>query len=195
MHRGPLFILPVFLWALIPTRLGLAEEPALDDALTIADEEESTTRPEHRLGARKIDRFRADGHLNVGYRGTVGIGFRVDIPVFQNGWLDHPDITDEFAISAGADLMFADVNGRDLDLGFWPTVAAQWNLYVGEEWSFLTELGVALLIGDDHYHADGPDTVDVTFVASFGLRWHFTLRNALLVRITHPAGVQVGVTF
>lgn len=146
--------------------------------------------------ARKIEVIRPEIHLNMGYRATFGSGFRLDIPIVPKGWLRSRHVTDEFAISTGADLMFIDTHANErIGVGFWPVVAAQWNLHFNEDWSAFVEGGLAFVFGDDHHHQRFDDDFGVAPAFGIGGRWHFSRRNALVARINYPAGFQFGITF
>ena len=113
-----------------------------------------------------------------------GFGVRVDIPIVPEGILDS--VEDDLALSPGADLLFDD--GR-----VWVGIpfALQWNFYINHQWSVFPELGAALLVGEHHRHSD----VAVDFLLAVGGRYHFSDRNALVLRIGWPIGVQIGITF
>ena len=110
----------------------------------------------------------------------------------RNGIIDGVD--DEIALSLGAEFFFyynrfyaTDPRGQ---FGVIPIVAVQWNFFLNRNISIFPELGVAFLLGQNYYWG--------TFIApyiGFGFRYHFTDRNALLLRVSWPAGFQVGITF
>ena len=54
-------------------------------------------------------------------------------------------VTDEVAVSLGADVYFAELNPGFYDKGFYvvPIAAARWNLYLGDHWSIFPEGGLA----------------------------------------------------
>jgi hypothetical protein len=137
-----------------------------------------------------IDSVRWDAHLSLGWYSNVGAGFRADIPAVKGGLVNG--VADDLSISVGAELLYFTERNYD-GFGIWPLVAAQWNFYVHENWSVFPELGIAFWFGPDrdHYWGNG-------FAAPFlgvGGRYHFSARNALLVRINWPAGLQVGINF
>lgn len=159
--------------------------------------------------AQKIQGVRPDVHLTMGYD-DLGVGFRIDIPVVRDGWLRARNIDDEFAISAGLDMMFVDYDGRDRyycngggsrcrtegDFGVWPVVVGQWNLYFTRtKWSVFPELGMAVLFGNGYYDRYHRGHAYVTPAASVGARYHFNSRMSLLMRMNYPAGAQIGLTF
>ncbi|MCS6799117.1 MAG: hypothetical protein NZ898_11420 [Myxococcota bacterium] len=149
-----------------------------------------------------------DVHLDLGgWHGTFGVGARADVPVVPDGLLETPDVPDSLVVSAGAELLFWDYyqHHHESDFGIAPLVAAQWNFYVSDRWSLLAELGIAILFGDywhhhhhhrhddDHPHAHAHIYPDVFL--GLGARYHFGSRNALLLRVSWPAGLQVGLVF
>jgi hypothetical protein len=134
----------------------------------------------------QIEGVRPEVHLDLGFHADVGFGVRVDIPVVPEGLL--LSAKDDLAISVGADLLFDD--GR-VWVGI--PVALQWNFYVDRAWSLFPELGLALLAG--HHHHDNHDDVGVDFLLAVGGRYHWSDRNALVLRIGWPIGIQFGVTF
>jgi len=168
-----------------------------------------------------IDGVRPEIHLDLGgWWHTFGAGFRIDIPIVPDGFLRGTSIHDELALSPGADLWFigyhryyyrsryCDPYGcDDNDLAFWPIIAVDWNLYLGESWSVFPELGIVFLLWDDYYgyndywcDARGcyGGRADIYVLPHFGAgaRWHFTDRNAIVFRLVWPPGaLQVGITF
>jgi hypothetical protein len=163
--------------------------------------------------APKIQGVRFDVHLDLGWD-DFGVGFRVDIPVVPDGFLRSSRVEDEFVISPGLDVMFFDWDDDhydrcnddfdDDDIGIWPVVVAQWNIYLNDKWSVFPELGIAFMFLDSwdddwEFRRGGwvcdDDDFDVTAAVSFGARYHFTRRLSLLMRVNWPAGLQIGLTF
>jgi hypothetical protein len=144
-----------------------------------------------------IDGVRFDVHLDLGWYGAFGAGFRADIPIVPDGIVDG--VSDDLAISPGIDVFFLTYNDYyddDGGVAFAPLVALQWNFYVSEHWSLFPELGFAMLIGDYGYgHRHHNDRVHASLFLGLGARYHFNTRNALLMRISWPAGFQIGITF
>jgi hypothetical protein len=147
---------------------------------------------------------RFDVHLDFGWYGGLGAGFRVDVPIIPDGMIDARGVDDELVLSPGAEILFWDYYGNDHDsnVAFAPLIALQWNFYLSDDWSVFPELGVAMMFGDHWHHRhphdpDGPNHAHV-YIDPFlggGARYHFSARNALLLRINWPAGLQVGITF
>ena len=159
---------------------------------------------------RAIDGVRIDVHGTLAWYGGLGGGLRVDIPIVPNGFIEG--IHDELAISFGGEIFFwawYACNRRNCGDGYWdyrhdgvavmPLGAAQWNFYLNESWSLFPELGFAAWLFWHDHDGGGPDDTHGHFRASplisFGARWHFTERNALLFRATWPVGFQFGITF
>ncbi|MDH5673159.1 MAG: hypothetical protein OEZ06_13470 [Myxococcales bacterium] len=161
-------------------------------------------------GGNKIDGVRPEVHLDLGvFHGGFGVGFRIDIPIVPDGLIDGTD--DELALSPGLDLFFWDysrrnycyinnrgnrvcVDGRYNDgVGFWIPVPVQWNFYLNEHWSIFPELGLGLIW--DEYYGDRDGRMRLRPMLSFGARYHFNNRNALLMRLSWPMGFQIGITF
>jgi hypothetical protein len=134
----------------------------------------------------QIAGVRPEVHLDLGFRADLGIGMRVDIPIVPGGLLSTAN--DELAISPGADLLFDD---GEVWVGV--PIALQWNFYINPSWSVFPELGLALLLG--HHHHGNHDGVAVDPLLAVGGRYHWNDRNALVLRIGWPVGVQFGVTF
>jgi hypothetical protein len=143
-----------------------------------------------------IDGVRFDIHGNAGGYGSLGAGFRADIPIVRDGLIASAD--DELALSPGIDLFL-----QDFYYGYYdyaggpyviPSVVLQWNFYLGADWSIFPEAGVAFYVGDGDYLRHGHGVYPVLDLG-FGVRYHFSDRNALLVRISTPTGLQLGVTF
>lgn len=152
--------------------------------------------------ARRIQTLRGDVHIDLGWFGGFGVGGRVDIPIIPDGVLTG-SIEDEMSLSVGADLFFAYFYNRySGDLVFLPQVVWQWSFYLNEDWSIFPELGLGIWFGNHGYHRHRHDTfqgdhmhVWPELVASFGARYHFDDRLALLMRISWPTGLQVGLVF
>lgn len=136
-----------------------------------------------------ISGIRPEAHLNLGYRGDLGVGFRVDIPIVPQGFLDSS--VDELALSPGADLLFDD---GEIWVGV--PIALQWNFYIDREWSFFPELGLAFLFGHHHrWHRGDDGDLGIDLLLAVGGRYHLSSRNALVLRVGWPIGVQFGITF
>lgn len=133
----------------------------------------------------QIEGVRPEVHLDLGFHADLGFGARLDIPIVPDGLL--MSARDDLAISPGVDLLFDD---GEVWVGV--PIALQWNFYVHQEWSVFPEAGLALLVG--HHHRDH-DGLAVDFLLAIGGRYHFNARNALVLRIGWPIGVQFGVTF
>jgi hypothetical protein len=132
--------------------------------------------------------IRFEAHFAFGWYGALGGGGRVEFPIVRAGLLQNVD--DELALSIGAEIFY--FYGPSLGLGVTPLAALQWNFFVGNSVSLFPELGLAFIFGPsrDQYWA--------TFIAPYlglGVRFHFTDRNAVLLRVSWPAGLQVGLTF
>jgi hypothetical protein len=145
--------------------------------------------------ANHIHGVRADVHLNAGSYGLLGVGARLDLTLLPHGLIEG--VNDEIALSPGLDTFFVQAYHNQYYGGgfYWvPSVVVQWNFYLGDRWSIFPEAGLALYVGDANYLPRG---YGVYAAADLGLgaRYHFTERNALLMRISTPAGLQLGVTF
>jgi hypothetical protein len=131
----------------------------------------------------QISGIRPEVHLDLALHGDPGIGARLDIPIVPAGLLD--ETVDELAISPGIDLLI------DKDLWIGLPVALQWNFYVAQKWSVFPELGLALFFGDHPKKND----VGLDLLVAMGGRYHLNARNALVLRLGWPFGLQFGVTF
>ncbi len=132
--------------------------------------------------------FRFELHVAFGWYGAIGAGGRFEFPLVRQGLIQGVD--DELALSIGAEVFY--FYGPYLGLGVTPLLALQWNFYVGPSVSLFPELGLAFIFGPQRERYWG------AFVApylGFGVRFHFTDRNALLLRASWPAGLQLGITF
>lgn len=162
--------------------------------------------------ARKIDGVRFDVHLDLGWHQAFGVGFRADIPILPDGFIRRGRVTDELAISFGGEFFFWTFHGHDHDDGdhhndldqhdgvsLMPLAVAQWNLHVNEDWSFFPEVGAGFAWWTYEHDHGGGDHSHSSFraypVVSAGARWQFSDRNALLFRVSWPAGFQFGITF
>jgi len=129
---------------------------------------------------------RFDVHLTLGWYAAAGGGLRVDLPVVREGLIDVAE--DDLRITLGAEVLW--YWSQDDQIGFYPLAALQWNFYLNEQWSVFPEVGFVLMFPRPHFWR--------TFIAplvSLGARYHFSPRNAFLVRVSWPHGLQLGVTF
>lgn len=138
---------------------------------------------------------RFDAHANFGGYGSIGGGVRIDLPILGEGILENVD--DELAISPGLDI-FGPTFYRDYYGGgpyLIPSAVMQWNFYVAPRWSVFPEAGLALYVGDADYLRRGNSGVYAALALGVGGRYHFSDRNALLLRVATPTGLQLGATF
>lgn len=172
--------------------LGLAGLLLLPAAASAEDFD--TKGPSKGGSSNHIGGVRPEVHADIGGYASLGAGFRLDVPIVPNGFLDAAD--DELAISAGMDVFFTNFYRSYYDGAPYliPQVVLQWNFYTKNDWSFFPEAGVAFYIGNER---DLPRGLPVyaAVAAGFGARYHFSTRNALLLRISTPTGLQVGLTF
>jgi hypothetical protein len=139
-------------------------------------------------GPNRFSNIRFEVHVAFGWYGALGVGGRLEFPLLRQGLIQGVD--DELALSIGAEVFY--FYGPYLGLGVTPLLALQWNFYVSPSVSLFPELGLAFIFGPQRERYWG------TFVApylGFGARFHFTDRNAVLLRASWPAGLQVGITF
>jgi hypothetical protein len=133
-----------------------------------------------------IDGVRPELHLGIGWGGQLGFGGRVDVPVAPQGALSGFD--DEIALSPGGDV-YLHTSG-DGHVAFDVVLPVQWNFYLDPRWSVFPELGAALGVGS---RKRGEVALALFFAA--GVRHHLGRRNALVLRLAWPHGVQLGFTF
>lgn len=144
---------------------------------------------DHDIGGARVD-----VHADMGGYASLGAGLHVDVPLLREGLLAAAD--DEIAISPGVDVFFANFYQEYYSGGPYviPSLVAQWNFYLRSAWSVFPEAGVAFYIGDaDELLRELP--VYAALDVGVGARYHFTSRNALLLRLSTPTGLQVGMTF
>lgn len=134
---------------------------------------------------------RLDLHLDLGWYGNGGVGFRADIPIVNDGLISG--VNDDLSISLGAEFMWWYRHEYD-GFGVIPLAALQWNFYLSERWAIAPELGVAFVIGPTGWNDRYYPNYAVPFLG-VGVRYHFSPRNALLIRATFPSGLQLGITF
>jgi hypothetical protein len=130
-----------------------------------------------------------DAHASLGWYDATGVGIRVDLPIAPTGILDTAE--DDLRVSVGAELLWF-YHSSYSGAGTFPTVALQWTFYLTPQWSIFPELGAAFLF------APRRERFWRTFAApllGFGARYHFSARNAFLIRVDWPIGLQAGVTF
>ena len=136
---------------------------------------------------------RLDVHGDFGWYNTAGAGLRVDIPIVREGFIHGSRVHDDLSISPGLD-MFWWYGYTSGGAGFIPMVMAQWNLYFAPQWSFLAELGLAVIYGPRNWNKRYYGSY-LAPTGQLGFRWHFSSAAALLVRVGWPAGAQVGIAF
>ncbi len=160
--------------------------------------------PYGRLGGyNQIHGMRVDLHGNVDRWGVFGVGGRLEFALVPNGFL-RGTVHDEFALSLGADFLVSPAyfgwggfNGGGYAV---PIAAVQWNLYLGDRWSIFPEAGLAMHMGfDEAGWNDGNGHHYGWLYAEpalgLGARFHFSPRAALLMRLSTPGGLQVGLNF
>ncbi len=153
--------------------------------------------------SNSIHGMRLDIHGNVDRWGMLGLGGRVELPLVPQG-LFRSSVHDEFALSLGADLLFAPTTlGWS---GYYgggyvvPIAAVQWNLYFGDRWSIFPELGLAVHLGFDDSTWSDPSGRSYGWIfvepnLGIGGRFNFSPRVALLTRLSTPGGFQLGLNF
>jgi hypothetical protein len=140
-------------------------------------------------GPNRFANVRFELHLDFSWYSAFGAGGRIEVPLARNGIIEGVD--DEIALSVGAEVYYF-YSSSFPGVGVTPILAVQWNFFVSPAISLFPELGVAFLFGP------GRDRYWGTFIAPYvglGVRFHFTDRNAVLVRASWPAGLQLGITF
>jgi hypothetical protein len=152
----------------------------------------------------QIQGARGDVHGNLNSYGMLGFGGRVEFALVPDGFLTG-EVSDELALSVGADVFFSPVyvgNGDHYGGGAYllPIIAAQWNFYLGNDWSVFPELGLAIYASFDHNGWNGNNGRNYGWIyptvdAGIGARYHITSRTALLLRASTPGGLQFGVVF
>lgn len=162
------------------TAVGQDDQDDQGDREAAEEENFDTEGPSHGTGVR------FDVHATVGWYAATGGGLRVDLPVVRDGLID--EVEDDLRISLGAEALW--YWNHDDQIGFYPLAALQWSFYLSEEWSVFAEAGFVLMFPRPYFWR--------TFIAplvSLGARYHFNPRNAFLMRVTWPHGLQLGLTF
>lgn len=148
----------------------------------------------HAQRQNMISGVRPEVHGNLGWHGELGAGGGVEIPVAPEGFLDGTN--DEFVLRPGGEIFFLDLGHQDDNhVGVAALLAAQWGFYVGQDWSLFVELGPALEFGHHHHFVKHDHGVHLDIFLNLGARYHFNTRNAFLMRLSWPYGLQLGVTF
>lgn len=157
----------------------------------------------HGAEHNQIEGVRIDLHANLDRHSVFGSGVRLEFALVPDGFIRGTDVNDELALSVGADLFFAPIYfGYEYYGGgayLIPIGAVQWNFYFGD-WSIFPEVGVAVHVGFDHdgwqdKHGNGYGWIYPEPDVGFGARYHFDSNVALLLKISTPGGLQVGVVF
>jgi len=161
--------------------------------------------------AHTKDAVRVEVHGTLSRWGGIGAGARAEMVVAPEGVI--PNLDDDISITAGGEVLFFDFNDNDGyihvhrdgyrhdhgggGVGIWPGLAAQWNFYLGRNWSLFPELGLWLYFGSGSYHDNygNNDNFGWSLMGGFGGRYHMAGRNALMLRIQFPGLLQFGVTF
>lgn len=169
-------------------RIGLAAVALGLATPAFAAAQDEGQAPDGGSGRREI---RFDLHADVTWYAAVGVGGRIDLTIVPEGLLDGVD--DDLAISPGVELFYF---WRHHDgLALWPLLAFQWNFYLSERWSIFPEVGVVFLLLQEARNRERYWKSVVAPFGGFGARWSFNARNALLLRVSWPAGFQVGLIF
>ena len=172
---------------------------------------EAEAQPRGAIQRNGIQGVRIELHGTLGFYHAFGGGLRVDIPLIKDGFTDKLD--DEFALSVGGDVGFFPWGGSHYDrrewrnhygrwgrwYGDWATwaiAALNWNIYVGDKFSFFPELGLTVSV-HDCWDRDFNRGVCATAapVAGVGFRYHFGKRAAFVARVNWPVGLQLGIAF
>ena len=136
--------------------------------------------------AQEIQGVRIELHAGAAWNAHAGVGVRAEIPIVREGFISRAN--DEVALSFGGDLFFFDPRGKEDHLDALALIAFQWTFYFGTRWSVSGEAGVGVeLDGDKNKWLPHPALAGVG-------RWHFTSRNALVLRVGWPY-VAFGITF
>ncbi|MDP2310258.1 MAG: hypothetical protein Q8P18_29855 [Pseudomonadota bacterium] len=157
----------------------------------------------HGVDHNQIDGVRFDIHGNIDGRSVFGAGGRIEFAIVPDGFIGG-NVHDELALSFGADLFFVPLYWGDNYYSgsayVIPIGAVQWNFYLGNHWSVFPEVGVALHIGFDNsgWHDKHGRSYGWLYAEpdlGVGARYHFNDNVALLMRISTPGGIQLGVVF
>ncbi len=128
---------------------------------------------------------RLEGHGALTWEGTVGAGFRTEIPIVKQGVIYNAH--DELAVSVGSDFIVLAFEGsRPLDI--WPTATLQWTLGVNEHFVFYPELGLSALIDRDGWQGVFPNV-------GFGGRYYVWRSVSAMARFGWPMALSIGATF
>lgn len=139
------------------------------------------------------DSLRLDLHLDLGWYGAFGAGARLDVTIVPEGLLDG--VEDDLAISPGLEVLFFYSQYYGDGVGIWPLLAFQWNFYLSDAWAIFPELGIIFFFAQESRYYERYWSSFIAPFGGFGARWTFNGKNALLMRISWPAGFQVGITF
>ncbi|MBX3246156.1 MAG: hypothetical protein KF901_03135 [Myxococcales bacterium] len=148
-------------------------------------------------------RFTIDIHGGFSYYGRGGVaGVRFNIPLAPQGFIRGKN--DAFYLSLGVDTHIVRWYGRgcgdgwcDYGLGVGFPVAAHWEFYFFEKFSFFAEAGVniflhpGILRGDRRRFVEHPAA---WVLAAAGVRWKFGRTVSFIARIGTPY-VTAGISF
>src|SRR5689334_8962080 len=165
---------------LLGAALSLVAAPALADHSII---KQPGHHPKYTVEAEPHALLGLWGVPGAGDGIGIGAGFRASIPIVDNGFVSS--INNSVAISFGLDWVHYEIDNwggryyrrRDVmrctyDADFdscWVAVTMQWNFFLSENSSVMSEPGLGLRVNDDHYAHD----VDLDFVMYVGGRYHF----------------------
>ena len=172
-------------WTLALLTQRLARADAADDAAaeskksTFADYERAT-----RANQTTLLPLRLDAHGVLTWKGDVGAGLRLDIPIFRR--VAGEVSRDEVALSLGADVSFINVDGSE-QLTAWPTITGQWTLGVNKRFALYPELGLVARLRGADFKGIYPNI-------GLGGRLQLYKMLGLVARLGWPTAVSIGLT-
>lgn len=129
---------------------------------------------------------RLDAHATLTWKGAMGIGGRLDIPIATASGLRYSQ-RDEVAIGLGCDVTFVAFDGSTKVEGY-PTFVFQWSIGVSERFYFLSELGLLTRIDGGSWNGLSPNL-------GFGARYYLQRSFGLFGRLGWPHALSLGANF
>jgi hypothetical protein len=129
---------------------------------------------------------RLDAHATLSWKGSLGLGGRVDIPIATAAGLRYSQ-RDEVAIGLGCDVTFLAFDGSTQVAGY-PTLVFQWSIGVSDRFYFVSEFGLQTRVDSGSWNGFSPNL-------GFGARYYLQRSFGLFGRLGWPQALSLGTNF
>lgn len=125
--------------------------------------------------------FSIEPHLGFGYYNVAGaLGVRFSLPILQNGFI--PSINNAVFFNFGVDVYS---NFKVFSMGI--PLTLHWSFYFTRRFSMFFELGANIFLNSGLFSGGGFEFgINNWLTGALGLRYKFTPRFALLLRVGSP---------